>query len=221
MGTDNLFHRRKAKDANALKRRAPVRASYDKVLIVCEGEKTEPMYFGGLIDFYKLNTANVKVDGACGSSPGSVVSYAIDLYKNECRKGDPYDRVYCVVDRDAHPDFEVAIRRLQAQKPSGVFFSVVSIPCFEYWLLCHFIYTRSELAATDRKSSGDVALDELRKYWPDYRKGVPDVFGRLIDQLEFAKANARRGRDDVRASGGENPSTQVYELVEYLQNLRS
>lgn len=221
MGTDNLFHKRKAKDAKSLKRRAPVRSSYDKVLIVCEGEKTEPMYFEGLVDFYELNTANVRIDGKCGSSPSSVVACAIDLYRDEQRKGDPYDRVYCVVDRDNHADFEAAMERLRAQKPVNTFFSIVSVPCFEYWLLCHFTYTRSEFCAAGKRSAGDITLEELRKYWHGYEKGVKDAFLKLKDQLCFAKANARRGLEDAMVSGGENPMTRVYELVEYLQNLKS
>jgi len=45
MGTDNLFHKRKAKKAVDLARRKALRAPYAKVLVVCEGEKTEPYYF--------------------------------------------------------------------------------------------------------------------------------------------------------------------------------
>lgn len=47
MGSDQLFHRRKAKKAAALRREAQKRAPYDLVLIVCEGGKTEPNYLAG------------------------------------------------------------------------------------------------------------------------------------------------------------------------------
>ena len=40
MGTDDLFRKRKAKNARRLQRRAAKRDPYIKVLIVCEGEKT-------------------------------------------------------------------------------------------------------------------------------------------------------------------------------------
>lgn len=50
MGTDNLFHKRKAKNAKNLQRRAVKRDAYAKILIVCEGEKTEPNYFNGVRD---------------------------------------------------------------------------------------------------------------------------------------------------------------------------
>lgn len=42
MGKDNQAkHRQAARD---LKRRAAVRQTYERLLIVCEGEKTEPQY---------------------------------------------------------------------------------------------------------------------------------------------------------------------------------
>jgi len=63
MGTDNLFHKRKAKTASALQRRKAKRAAYAKILIVCEGEKTEPNSFNGLVKKYELNTANVEICG--------------------------------------------------------------------------------------------------------------------------------------------------------------
>jgi hypothetical protein len=59
MGTDNLFHKRKARRASELTRRKTRRESYAKVLIVCEGEKTEPLYFNDLKDHYGLNSANI------------------------------------------------------------------------------------------------------------------------------------------------------------------
>ena len=42
-------------------RRDPEREPYDRVLIVCEGECTEPLYFEDLTDHYRLCTANIKV----------------------------------------------------------------------------------------------------------------------------------------------------------------
>ena len=73
-------------------RRGPVRGPYDRVLIVCEGEKTEPHYFGGLRLHYRLSSANIEITRAHGTDPMSIVSFA------EARLGN-YDRAYCVFDR--------------------------------------------------------------------------------------------------------------------------
>lgn len=45
MGTDDLFHKRKQRRATSLQRKKALKAPYDRVLIVCEGAKTEPNYF--------------------------------------------------------------------------------------------------------------------------------------------------------------------------------
>lgn len=90
MGTDNLFHKRKAKSAKGLQRRASRRDPYAKVLIVCEGEKTEPHYFQGLRNHYGLNTANVEVCGECGADPNSVLQFAKQRYREERDAGDAF-----------------------------------------------------------------------------------------------------------------------------------
>ncbi len=88
MGSDDLHHKRKARRAKDLARRKSSRASYDRVLIVCEGAKTEPNYLRELIDCLELNSANVEVDGDSGSSPISVVKHAKRRYREEQAKGE-------------------------------------------------------------------------------------------------------------------------------------
>ena len=52
------------------------------MLIVCEGKKTEPIYFQGLVNRYRLSTANVVVAGI-GSDPRRLVATAKKLEKKE------------------------------------------------------------------------------------------------------------------------------------------
>lgn len=152
MGSDNLHHKRKAKAARELKRRVSRRSSYDKVLIVCEGEKTEPNYFNELVHYYKLNSANVEIDGTCGSSPKSILKRAEQLAKIEQDKGDSYDRIYCVFDKDSHETYDDIITKISLKKPASLFFHIISVPCFEYWLLLHFQYTTKPFHATGNSS---------------------------------------------------------------------
>lgn len=94
MGTDNFFHKRKAKNAKALRRKTPRREAYKKMLIVCEGEKTEPNYFESIREYYRLNTVNVEVRGDCGSDPMSIVNFAKQRFREERDAGDPFEQVY-------------------------------------------------------------------------------------------------------------------------------
>lgn len=221
VGTDNLFHKRKAKAADRLERRKAKRSSYEKVLIVCEGEKTEPYYFNECIQFYKLNTANVEVDGTCGSSPKRVYERAIELWETEDNRGDSYDRVYCVFDRDAHETYDETVRKISEHNPDGVFYAAVSVPCFEYWLLLHFKYTTRPYAATGKLSVGGEVLKELKEVMPDYEKGNNNIFRSLAGQIEFAKENAARALVCAKDNHTDNPSTSIHDLIDYLQNLKN
>lgn len=141
MGTDGLFQKRKAKKASDLARRKARRAPYAKVLIVCEGEKTEPHYFKGMKDHYGLNSANVEVCGDCGSDPLSIIRHAKQRYREEKDAGDAFDKVFCVFDQDAHAHYTQGIAAIRGATPQGVYVAITSVPCFEYWLLLHFSYT--------------------------------------------------------------------------------
>ena len=221
MGSDNIFHKRKAKSANQLERRAAKRSSYEKVLIVCEGAKTEPNYSKGCIEFYKLYTANVEVDGAGGSSPKSVYKRAVELRKVEIKKGDPYDRVYCVFDKDTHETYNETVERISKFKPRGIFYAAVSVPCFEYWLLLHFKYTTKPYAATGNLSVGDEVLKELKKEMPKYKKSDNNIFKSLFSKIEIAKTNAAKSLKDANDNHRDNPSTSIHNLIDYLQNLKN
>jgi len=221
MGSDNLFHKRKAKSADRLERRKAKRSSYDKVLIVCEGEKTEPHYFSECIKFYKLNTANVEVDGTCGSSPRSIYKQAVELREVELKREDPYDRIYCVFDKDSHETYDETLERISKYNPIGIFYAAVSVPCFEYWFLLHFKYTTKPYAATGNLSIGGEVLKELKEVMPEYEKGNNNTFISLSPQIEFAKENAARSLNYANENHTDNPSTSIHDLIDYLQNLKN
>jgi hypothetical protein len=221
MGTDNLFHKRKAKQTRDLERQKAKRDPYAKVLVVCEGEQTEPCYFSELKDHYEINSANITVDGSGGSSPISVVEYGKQLYEREKAKGDPFDRVYCVFDKDTHATYQAALNMITAVKrPQNTFVAINSVPCFEYWLLLHFTYTTAPFIANGGASAADAVINRLREYMPAYTKASRGVFNQLFGQLEIAKTNAARSLAEAQRTGTDNPTTRVHELVDYLQNIK-
>ncbi len=218
MGTDDLHHKRKAKMARDLARKRASRAPYERVLIVCEGRKTEPYYFLGLRTALRLNRANVVIaDKKKGLDPTALVRYAID----EASKDPEFDHVYCVFDKDKHPGYNSAIDRIHSI--SGLrgysMHAIASIPCFEIWLLLHFLYTTRAYIAPLQDSNADLVIRDLKAHLPDYEKGSKDTFAVLADRTETAIGNAKSLEKFHETSGTDNPSTKVHILVEYLQKL--
>ena len=186
------------------------------MLIVCEGSKTEPWYFQALVARFRLSTANVVVE-ASGSDPSWLVRKAKSLRDIERRRGNRYDSVYCVFDYDQHTHFNTASNEALSAKLK----LARSWPCFEFWLLLHFVYHRRPYAPSGNSTASENCVSELRQYLSDYTKGRADVFEVLEGRIETAKSNARLALSDAEATGPWNPSTEVHCLVAYLQALKS
>ena len=180
---------------------------------MCEGEATEPGYFRALKDHFRLSTLVVR--GTGGVDPRTLVNMASEDVKREKRNGEQFDSVYCVFDRDTHPQFEEASNMALARG----FKLARSWPCFEFWLLLHFRYTRAPYAKSGSASPCDACIRDLRGHLSGYGKGDPSTFDRLESRLPDAIANARRAAEDAAATGARDPSTEVHELVGHLQTL--
>lgn len=222
MGTDDLFHKRKQRRAASLQRKRARQAPYDRVLIVCEGAKTEPNYLREIRDAYRLSTANIDICGEeCGSDPLSVVNYAIRKF----RQDPDYDRVYCVIDRDKHATFDAAMDKLRQTKlgKNVSFAAITSVPCFEIWLLLHFCYTTRQFCAPGNASNCELVIAELnkRERIPGYNKGARNIFVLTKENLPDAIKHARRLQQHNEATGANNPATNMHELVEYLISLNT
>ena len=80
-------------DTSILERKEYKKNKPTRVLIVCEGEKTEINYFNFLSKQYQLTGIELPKN-QCGSSPISILEYA----KFRERK-DEFDKVFCVFDK--------------------------------------------------------------------------------------------------------------------------
>lgn len=219
-GSDKLFHKRKARNISSLRRKRSQKAPYDMVLIVCEGEKTEPNYFRALIDDLQLNTANIKIaKNTAGSSPRTVVDFALQSYKEEKE----YDNVYCVFDKDQHPSYDEAldmIRREKMRRRGCPIHATTSVPCFEFWILLHFTYT-TKVFDTGHGSICANVISELKKHFSSYEKGEEDTYHAIRDRLTTAISNAKMIARYCETGGTDIPSTKMHNLVEYLQKLKN
>jgi len=220
MGTDDLFKKRKVRTEKALSRQRRQRAAFDKVLIVCEGEKTEPYYLMALRDHLGLPQANVVIDPRSDSSPTSVVKYAKELITKNST--DPYNHVYCIIDRDNHADFQKAMDQIKGfRSKMTTLHAIISDPCFEYWILLHYTYTTKLFGVSGESPCKELISKELKIYIPDYEKGDASVLVSLVEhQLQRAVANAKRAYESAKKDGRDAPITQMHLLVQYLKQLK-
>ncbi len=220
MGSDDFHHKRKARAVRSFKRKLAKRAPYDMVLIVCEGEKAEPNYFRALIDDLQLNTANIKIaKNTAGSSPRNVVDTGKKEYKNE----KDYDAVYCVFDKDQHPSYAEALDIIRREKARGKrgcpMHAITSVPCFEFWLLLHFIYTTKGFDTGHGSICANV-ISDLKTHIHGYGKGDTAIYQYTREHISTAILNAKKIERHCRIGGTDTPSTDIYKLVEYLQQLK-
>ena len=222
MGSEDLFHKRKAKAASELKRQKHERTRNKRCLIVCEGTKTEPQYLSELLQDLGIRPHVVQIAPNKGVSPDRVVNHAESLYDEDAVQGDAFDTVYCVFDRDKHPTFDATVRRIRdlsaGQKP---FVAITSNPCFEVWLLLHFRYSDKPFHAAGQRSIGDQVVDELKTKpgFEQYGKGQTGVYAKLKPALDQALSHAQQLRVNQEQADSINPSTELDILVKAIQAL--
>ena len=213
---------RKRRTLSDLRRRQPFIHPRESVLIVCEGEKTEPQYFDAMRNELRLKKfVEVHVDrNPGGSDPISVINYAIFLEAERARitSTSPilttYDVIWCVLDVEApkpHSSLADALDKAKVHKLRVT----LSNPSFEYWFLLHF-----EKVTTPFNKDKDLH-DALKQVHPSYKKSRIG-FNILYPLTEIA---IKYSEEVLHETGcGEdlrdhNPSTHVHRVVKYLQQI--
>jgi RloB-like protein len=216
----------KERQKRQLERKRARRASYDRILIVSEGSKTEPNYFKEIRAAYRLHTANVEVQpGELGTEPLQVVQYAKALFESGDRNKQiqprAFEQVYAVFDRDEHRTYFDALQlaeslngKLRNDNRQPVRFqAMASIPCFELWLLLHF----EDVHAPVQR---DEVMVRLKNHIPGYEKGAGGAFALSVDRLKGATQRAQALAAKFNAYTDPEPFTALHELVELLTALR-
>lgn len=198
-----------------LSRQQAGRKRKPRVLVVCEGSKTEPIYIEGISSLSKEAVYQLQII-PMGASPKTLVEEAVrvkkDAEKLARRDGDPnllFESVWVVFDVDEHPNLKEA----QVQARGNNIEMAISNPCFELWLLLHF---RDQAAYIER----DVALKQLTKEMPGYKKSALSI-DRILGRYAAARARAEKLKvkheNDGTAFPHDNPSSGIWELVECLR----
>ena len=225
MGSDNQYWLKKR---SSLKRKNSLNKLYqNSILIVCEGEKTEPNYFKS----FPVSNIKVKTIGA-GRNTTSLVDYAVCTWKDFASEGKFFEKLWCVFDRDSFPieDYkktfiDVSIyqnrlnKRFKKITDQQIKIKIAySNEAFEIWYLLHFDYIDSGLSRTRYKSMLSKRMGE------QYLKNDPKIYQKLqrlaVDTNKskgqlFAIRNSIKLRADISENEPHlhNPSTNVDELV--------
>jgi hypothetical protein len=211
LARDKHWRERRAEE---LKRKRGNRSTFDRLLIVCEGKKTEPNYFEDIRKELRLPKAEVRVlHSDLGTEPRQIVDYGESVFFE-----DPsFDIIYAVFDRDEHKTYHDALKRT-AQLDKGLrndfqkrirFHAVPSVPCFELWLLLHYADVK---AFMDRHE----VIARLGGHIDGYAKGLEGVFGMTVGKLDDATARAGKLREMFSRDSGDDPYTSVDKIVAKL-----
>jgi hypothetical protein len=203
MGHDKLFQKRKT----ALTRLQNTR-KLRRILIVCEGEKTEPNYFRKFPSNPEVYDS-IDVYGT-GYNTVSLINEAIRIKKLALQKRDPYIETWCVFGKD---DFSVesfgnAIKLAEKNQIKCAY----SIEAFEVWYMLHFNYYDSAFSRSQYKEK----LSELLK--KTYLKNNEEMFSLLKNRQNRAMQNAQKlyYKQYLLPLKKQNPVTTVFYLVERL-----
>ena len=219
MGSDDLFKRRKQKPNADLNRNKSNREGRLRYLIVCEGEKTEPNYLVDLRNDLKISSALIQIEkNQNGSSPNKVFERAVEVSEIAKREGIPFDRVYCVFDKDKHETFDSTKLQISNYKKTPIK-AIISVPCFEVWILLHFSYSTSPFVSTGKKSVGDSVVNKLKQIngFEKYEKGMKEIYLKTKPLINTAINNANKLRNYNCENDTDNPSTDMDELIKDIQ----
>jgi hypothetical protein len=195
-------------------------------LIVCEGTKTEPNYFKGLISSLGLDKpSRVVIDGTGFNTLGLInaVGKIASEWIDDRNPTVKFSSIWVVFDRDSFPPdkFDNAISSGRSRGYKVAY----SNEAFELWYLLHFDYINTGLGRNEYAGKISKCIregDKGSKFI--YEKNLLDMHSIVLDaggRIKLAIANAKR-LHDMHEQGGDksyhkhNPSTTVYQLVEEL-----
>ncbi len=172
-------------------------------VIAAEGEKTEPEYF------QMLNSVKAVVHFKClknihGSSPLQILKIIKTHLKEKGLKKN--DEAWLVVDKDDW-ETESLLQLFNWSKEKNNYNFALSNPKFEYWLLLHF-------EDGSGISSSQDCTNRLKRYLPNYNKGIPTniIKPKIQNAINRAKQKDRQPCEDWPRQHG----STVYRLVKKL-----
>jgi hypothetical protein len=204
MGHDKLFQKRKMQKLYRKENTRDIR----RILIVCEGKKTEPNYFKK----FPVNPVvfdDITIEGT-GYNTISLIKFSIKIRNEALKNGKPYIETWCVFDKDDFPieDFNYALHFAQNNQIKCAY----SIEAFEIWYMLHYNFYDTAMPRQQYKEK----LTELIK--KPYIKNDENMYSVLQKRQAKAIQNAKTlyYKQYSQPLQQQNPVTTVFQLVERL-----
>ena len=182
-----------------------------RILVVCEGEVTEPQYLEQFRRSRRNHLVVLEISDKHGV-PRTLVDRAKevknDAAKRARREHDDnlaFDEVWCVFDVDDHPHIPEACDKAKANNIR----LAVSNPSFELWLLLHFCDNPGGQHRTK-------IAKQLKKHVPNYHKHI--VFSDFAGGYKEAYRRAHQMQAQANKDGEpyRNPTTGVFALTQSI-----
>jgi hypothetical protein len=186
-----------------------------RVAIVGDGQ-TERIYFDNVRDTDRPGNLAIFPD-----SPKKIGNYKGVLTRAEQLSQD-YDRVYALIDHDKviHDNQQQAYAAAKKKIESIGVIVLENNPCFELWLLLHFVYT------TKLFSDCDEVSELLKSHIPNYSKSEKflakaELYKKYKDRISIhAIPNAKRLEANRAGQDELFPRAQTFQFFEwYFANL--
>jgi len=213
-------------DPRSFRRKKGSRPPAKAILIVTEGEVTEPTYFEVLRRKLSLPTMEIAIlPKGCGD-PRRLAEHAVEAAgrrradaKSErlsFSKAAKFDELWIVFDTDIPVQHGRFADGMAFAESRGVK-AAHSSPCFEYWLLLHKAYTTAPMP-----KCADVIPRLSEALGTKYEKDAEvsrALIPPLLDGIALARESAEKVRSHHAAAGTvepANPSTEVDRLIDVL-----
>lgn len=179
------------------------------ILVVCEGYTEENMV---MREKNRRKISALTILNMKGSSPIEIIETAKKKFYDDAG----YDKVFCIFDRDKHGSFTKALQEVQhlagkRRKNERIpITAIVSNPCIEIWIMCHFEVPRNTYCGTSKSAKA-----ALKQYLKGYDENDSSIF-RMIEikqpqAIKNAKALAKLNNDPLQ-----KPFTNVHHFLEFL-----
>ncbi len=183
------------------------------MLIVCEGSKTEILYFERERTKHRMNNLKIIPISSGDKHAKGIAQRAIREEKNHGLDLKNGDQIWCVFDVDNNNNDDLDDALAICGKKAKI---ALSNPCVELWYFLHF-------RDCDCKYSSQEMKERLKEYIPGYTESL-EVYDKIIDKRDCAIKRAKKRVECISSdsckliSRDSNPMTQFYLVLEAINS---